>query len=241
MERPHFYSGTRNASSWSLRAWLALRAAGIEFTETVVDIRRPQRFANLAAIGEIAPSCTVPVLVTGGRVMYDSLAIMEFANDVCDGRLLPPDPVDRAAARSLAAWQHAGLSGIARRISFESAFYPDKRTLADDEIAECARLCRWLESLLERSGGTWLFGSCSLAEFALVPAVVRLDRHRLEWSRWPRVARWAAAVLDLPDVREWLAEADRLAPIWYDDYMLEPERVPSAASAWTTVAARATG
>ena len=44
------YSGTRNASSWALRAWLALKEAGVAFDEEVVDIRRPQRFANLDRI-----------------------------------------------------------------------------------------------------------------------------------------------------------------------------------------------
>lgn len=28
---PTLYSGTKNASSWAMRAWLALREAGIEF------------------------------------------------------------------------------------------------------------------------------------------------------------------------------------------------------------------
>lgn len=30
---PILYSGTRNASSWAMRAWLALREADIEFVE----------------------------------------------------------------------------------------------------------------------------------------------------------------------------------------------------------------
>ena len=45
------YSGTKNASSWAFRAWLALREAGLDFEERVVDIRRPQRLGNLAMIG----------------------------------------------------------------------------------------------------------------------------------------------------------------------------------------------
>ena len=49
--KPFLYSGTKNASSWAMRAWLALREAGIDFDEEVVDIRRPQRFANLERIG----------------------------------------------------------------------------------------------------------------------------------------------------------------------------------------------
>ena len=30
------YSGTRNASSWAFRAWLALREQGIDFEERIV-------------------------------------------------------------------------------------------------------------------------------------------------------------------------------------------------------------
>ena len=47
------YSGNRNASSWAMRAWLALREAGIAFREEVIDIRRPQRFANLARFADV--------------------------------------------------------------------------------------------------------------------------------------------------------------------------------------------
>lgn len=235
MTRPIFYSGTKNASSWAMRAWLALREAGIDFDEVVVDIRRPQRFANLAAIGRFAPSATVPVLVIDERVIFDSLAIMEYANDASGGRLLPAGPLERAAARSITAWQHAGLSQIARRISFESAFYPDRRALTAGEVEECARLVSHLESLLEASGGPFLFGACSLADLVLVPTVLRLDRHRLDWSPWPRSGQWAASLLAMPSVREWLAEAEPLPPIWFDDYLPFPEKTPSAASAWAIV------
>ncbi|BDU18128.1 glutathione S-transferase family protein [Lysobacter auxotrophicus] len=218
-----------------MRAWLALKAAGVDFDEVVVDIRRPQRFANLAAVGAFAPSATVPVLVVDEHVIFDSLAIMEYANDVAGGRLLPVDPLHRAEARSIIAWQHGGLSGIARRVCFESAFYPDKRDLCPEEIAECDRLGTYLAACLARSGGPFLFGECSLADFALTPTVIRLTRHQLDWARWPGTEPWSGHVLDHLHVKEWLREADLCPPIWYDSYMLDPERTPSASSAWTAV------
>src|SRR5690348_10148370 len=49
------YSGTRNASSWAFRAWLALKEAGVDFEERIVDIRKPQRFENLARIQAFSP------------------------------------------------------------------------------------------------------------------------------------------------------------------------------------------
>src|SRR5450432_4266291 len=89
MTRAILYSGTKNASSWAMRAWLALRAARFEFTEEIVDIRRPQRFGGLARIGRFSPSASVPVLVAGDTTIFDSLAIMEFANEMASGALLP--------------------------------------------------------------------------------------------------------------------------------------------------------
>lgn len=219
MATPILYSGTKNASSWAMRAWLALREARIEFTEEVVDIRRPQRFINLARIGAFSPPAMVPVLVDGNTVIADSLAIMEFANDLAGGALLPHQAADRARARSLMAWQHAGLSNICQRISFESAFYPFKRPLMNVERAECRRLFDCLERNLELSGGPYLFGQLSLADLMLVPTVVRLTRHDLELAPWQRSTSWTAALLERPAVVEWLTQADALPHIWLDDYL----------------------
>lgn len=220
MQRITFHSGTRNASSWAMRAWLALREARVDFDEEVVDIRRPQRFDNLARIGRLSPPAAVPVLVVDGATIFDSLAIMEFANDASGGRLLPADPLKRAQARSLMAWQHSGLSGICARISFESSFYPWRRTLTPAEVAEGERLFGWLEPRLAESGGPFLFGPVSLADFALAPTVVRLARHAYPLERYPAARGWTAALLDHRHVREWMDEADRLPHIWFDEYLV---------------------
>lgn len=220
-----FYSGTKNASSWAMRAWLALREAHIAFEERIVDIRRPQRFENLAAIGRFAPPASVPVLMVGEHAIFDSLAIMEYANDISGGALLPVDPVLRAGARSIAAWQHAGLSKIAWRISFESVFYPDRRPLTAEEAGEIARLVRHLELILQ-AGGPFLFGTSSLADLALVPTMLRFDRHNFPWSDWPLTGRWKTVLLNLPSVVEWLAEADQLPHVWDSDYLPTREEAP---------------
>ncbi|MEI7035690.1 glutathione S-transferase family protein [Fulvimonas yonginensis] len=225
---PHaiLYSGTRNASSWAMRAWLALREAEFPFEERMVDIRRPQRFANLARIARFSPSATVPALVLGETVVFDSLAIMELANDHAGGRLLPADPERRAVARSIVAWQHAGLSRICWRISFESAFYPWKRPLTPDEQGEVARLCAALEPVLAASGGPYLFGAVSLADFALAPAAVRLLRHRPDLAAWPATAAWMRELIASRWVAEWLRQADTLPHIWFDDYLPEAAAPP---------------
>ena len=224
------YSGTKNASSWAMRAWLALREAGLGFEEHIVDIRRPQRFANLARIASFSPPAAVPVLRVDDAVIFDSLAIMEYANEASGNRLLPADPIERARARSIMAWQHSGLSGICARISFESAFYPFKRALTGAEADECRRLFPALEEILERSGGPYLFGELSLADLMLVPTVVRLESHGVDLTSSPACRRWVDAILRRESVAEWLAEARAAPHIWFDDYLVPGEPIELAAA-----------
>lgn len=211
------YSGTRNASSWAFRAWLALKEAGVAFDEEVVDIRTPQRFANLDRIRAFSPPGAVPVLVDEGVVIFDSLAIMEYANELAGGALLPAGTRERAHARSLLAWQHGGLSGLCPRLSFESAFYPDRRAMTDAERDDAARIFDAWEQALARSGGPFLCGALSLADLAFMPTVVRLDAHAPDMARWPLSAAWMQSMLARDTVREWMDEARSLPAVVLDD------------------------
>jgi glutathione S-transferase len=212
------YSGTRNASSWSFRAWLALIEQQVEFDEHVVDIRRPQRHDNLARIAAFSPPGAVPVLVDDGTVIFDSLAIMEYANDIGSGSLLPHDPRGRAHARSLLAWQHAGLSGLCPRLSFESSFYPDRRPMTPEEVADAHRLFAVWEAELAHSGGPYLVGELSLADLAFVPTVLRILSHEPNLESWPLTRSWAERLIARESVQTWLQEASALPVVRLDDY-----------------------
>ncbi len=107
------YSGNRNASSWAFRAWLALKEQDIAFKEIIVDIRRPQRWKNLAEIAHFSPPAAVPVLDDNGFIIFDSSAIMEYASELGTTPLLPSDIKARARARALVAWHILHLAAYA--------------------------------------------------------------------------------------------------------------------------------
>ena len=93
------YLGNKNYSSWSLRGWLALRLAGVPFTEEIIALDQSKSRDNLA---RVSPSGCVPVLHDEGVVIWESLAIAEYANEL--GQSIWPAAVPaRAVARAVSA------------------------------------------------------------------------------------------------------------------------------------------
>src|SRR5262245_1114971 len=70
------YIGNKNYSSWSMRPWVLMKQAGIEFEEVKV---RFDSFAPSSTfkreILRVNPTGRVPVLVDGDLVVWDTLAI----------------------------------------------------------------------------------------------------------------------------------------------------------------------
>lgn len=216
------YSGNRNASSWAFRAWLALKEMNIDFEEKIIDIRRPQRWNNLKEIGEFSPPAAIPVLNDDGFIIFDSLAIMEYANELGDNSLLPTDIKSRAKARAFMAWQHSTFGRECQSLFFESAFYPDKKTLSPDEKSNIERIYRIWENSIIEFGGDYLVGEYSLADIAFVPSIVRLSSHYKPDNRWPKTKNMFELILSRKYVKEWLDEAYELEPIYLPGYRNDP-------------------
>jgi glutathione S-transferase len=87
--KPKLIIGNKNYSSWSLRAWLLLREADIDFDEhrIALDVEDTAR-----QIAEFSPAGKVPVLLLDDMAVWDSLAIAEtVAERWPDKRLWPED------------------------------------------------------------------------------------------------------------------------------------------------------
>ena len=106
--KPKLIIGNKNYSTWSLRAWLLLREAGIEFDEHRIPLDTPDTAALIAAV---SPAGKVPVLQIGELVVWDSLAIAEtIAERWPEKQLWPADAEARAFARSISAEMHSGFA-----------------------------------------------------------------------------------------------------------------------------------
>jgi glutathione S-transferase len=206
---PVLYVGNRNYSSWSLRPWLVLRWSGLPFEERVIPMGGPGYGAGrMPEILAVSPTGKVPVLDVDGEIVWDSLAIAEWAADRVPA-LWPADRMRRALARSAVAEMHSGFAAIRRDLSMNLRRRAVVPSWPDDTRADLERLYALLGGLRARFGadGPWLFGARSIADAFYLPVATRLRTYGV--TPPPAVAGWCATALGDADFRVWEAEAER--------------------------------
>jgi glutathione S-transferase len=116
------YIGNKNYSSWSLRAWLMLKASGLRFEEVLIPLWEAHSKAELL---RHSPTGKVPALRHGAVTVWESLAIGEYlAEQAPDfpmnmrasvpGRDVPPEvrlDLERVAALWLDCRRRFGAGG----------------------------------------------------------------------------------------------------------------------------------
>jgi glutathione S-transferase len=210
------YVGDKNVSSWSMRAFLAIALKGVPFEERTIalaqDKDRSQRL-------KVSPTGKVPVLHHAGRLVPDTLAIIEYLEEVFPPpaypALWPKDPGERAHARWLAAAMHSGFMKLREGMSFNTCFLPQRPAPPKEALADAAEMLALWESALsaKRAAGEFLFGPFGGVDAMYAPAVVRLTAYEVPTRATPRAAAYQQAVLAHPLVRRWLDPARALPPV----------------------------
>lgn len=197
--------GNKNYSSWSLRAWLLAKHAGLPFSERQLDLAAPDFKAQIMPLN---PAGRVPALVVDGTVIWDSLAIAEYLAEQCP-ELWPDAALERARARSLCAEMHAGFHALrtglpmnaraeGRRVSLGAAVQNDIRRI----------LAIWRGCREQHAGaGPWLFGRYGVVDAMYAPVVLRFRTYGISESGL--VAEYMGLVTSDPHMQAWLADAAR--------------------------------
>jgi glutathione S-transferase len=200
------YIANKNYSSWSMRPWVLLRQAGIDFEEVFV------RFDSFApdsqfktALKDVNPVGKVPVLVHDGLAIWDTLAIAEYvAEQFPDKKLWPQDRAARARARSVCAEMHSGFVGLRSACPMNiEAHLPEIGALA--VRGDLDRICSLWSGLLAAHGGPMLFGPFTIADAYFAPVVMRIKTYALPVPA--DVAAYMDRVCALPGVKAWIDDA----------------------------------
>jgi glutathione S-transferase len=200
--------GNKNYSSWSLRPWLAMKVAGIDFEETLIALDAPDFKARVTALSGGAGR--VPVLIDGDTRVWESLAILEYlAERFPPAGLWPAQERARAHARAIAAEMHAGFAPLRRHLPMNVRRPVKARTLDAAAAADAARIDAIFSACRAQfgAGGPFLFGAFSAADAMYAPVVWRFHTYAVGVS--PAVAAYMRAVLALPASIEWREAARR--------------------------------
>ena len=198
--------GNKNYSSWSLRAWLLLKEAGIEFEEEriLLDID-----STAGEIAKYSPAGRVPVLLLDDAVIWDSLAIAEtIAERWPEKQLWPADAGARGHARAVSAEMHAGFSALREAMPMNCRAMGRKVTPTDAVAADIDRVFAIWTDCHRRYGdqGDWLFGRFSIADAMYAPVVLRFRTYGINLSESASV--YPQRLLESPAIQDWLLESE---------------------------------
>lgn len=197
------YVGNKNYSSWSMRPWVALKAAGVEFEDEVIPFDFP---AGNPAIKAISESGTVPVLEHDGLKIWESLAIIEYVAELYpDKRLWPADRKERALARAYCSEMATSFRALRGAAPMNLRYARKKLEVGDDVIANIRRIEEIWHKSLARSGGPFLFGEFCAADAFFAPVVARFDSYMLADN--PTTLGYMEAVKTHPAWRAWASDA----------------------------------
>lgn len=201
----------KNYSSWSLRPWLLMRVAGIEFDELLLPFAHSNDLKDFAAQYDLPAQ--VPVLLDQERVIWDSLAIADYlAEQFPERALWPADVTLRALARSASAEMHSGFMALRQtfpmncRVQKQAAAHLLTEAVQRDLNRLAALWARFAAAKAKnKAAGAFLCGAFSIVDAMYAPVMWRVRGYGLPVS--DDFAAWSAAMLALPAMQEWLAAA----------------------------------
>lgn len=209
--------GNRNYSSWSLRGWLAASLCGNDVETELVRLSEP---GSHAALLEHSPAGRVPVLKDGERVVWDSLAIIEYLAELYpQAGLWPADTDARAMARSIAAEMHAGFAALRANMPMNLRKALPGKGRAPGVAEDIERIgAIWREARGRfGSDGPFLFGRYSAADAMYTPVAARFRTYGVGLDAtcqayadaalaWPAFLAWHQAALEEP----WIIPEDEV-------------------------------
>ncbi len=186
----------------SFRVRVALRLKGLAFEEIPIDILSGEQFEP--GYEAVNAERVVPTLVHDGHSVFQSLAIIEYLNDIQPNpRLIPEDAKERAYARSLGLMTIADAHPLVTprvRSHLAKTFGADAKAIESWATHWTTEGLATYERLLAcRAPAPYALGTePGLADICIAGQVVSAHFLKLELSTFPRVSRLADRCFEMP-------------------------------------------
>jgi maleylacetoacetate isomerase len=186
------YTFFRSSASYRVRITLNLK--GLKYEQAPIHLRRGGGEQLSAAYKAINPQALVPALEDSGKILTQSLAIIEYLEDrYPKPPLLPRDPAEKALVRSMALIIACEVHPIQnlRVLQYVKREYSQ----SDEQVNRWAR--HWinlglaaLEQMIvaQPRRGKFCFGDTpTLADICLVPQLGNARRYGCDLSPYPAI------------------------------------------------------
>jgi len=186
-------------SSAAFRVRIALNLKGLEPEQVFVHLRNKAQSAD--EYRALNPQALIPTLVHDGYAIGQSLAIIEYLDEIApQPPLLPPDPIGRAQVRQMAyavACEIHPLCNMRVQTYLREAF-----GRGDAEVLTWQH--HWIAlglAAIEAMAGPGRFchgDAPTLADICLIPQLANARRSKLDLAPYPKLLRVEAAAFELP-------------------------------------------
>jgi maleylacetoacetate isomerase len=198
------YSYWRSSACYRVR--IALNLKGLPFETVPVHLLKDGGEQHKAGFHDVNPQELIPVLMHGGRMLRQSLAIMEYLDENFDTKrpLMPNVARDRQRARAIAQMIACDIHPLN---NLRVQQYLTNEFKATDQQRE-AWTRRWitegfeaLEAVLADSLATGAFcegDSPTIADCCLVPQVYNAQRFSVDLGKYKNIRRINDECMKLP-------------------------------------------
>jgi glutathione S-transferase len=208
---------SRNYSSWSLRAWLLCRMAGLEVEVESASMDDADARAELLLL---SPTVLTPRLDHEGASVWDCLAIAEYLEEnFPDAALLPAERIKRAHCRSICGEMHGGFYNLRSALPMNlRARYPGFRVFTGARADIRRVLTIWTECL-DAYGGQFLFGEHpTVADAMYAPVCTRFVTYDIALEG--KAADYRDRIMAWEPMQQWIEES-KAEPIEIEELDIE--------------------